>query len=474
MKITQKNTGTWVSKHDCHTGHNLIFKTPDGVEVWAGGRNRNGGWHLMNPLPQLAIAPSETLGMNLLSSKTEVPEGWSCEQHLTNGTPPHFVSLDWPDFSIPKVSKYFWYALLDDIKEFGIKAEIAGDKIVYRWQANGKAMVATAQKTSREQIQATIQGIWNSRYGGAMDKLSGTWDGMWSNLQDTFTRVFKMIGDAGIFDVLKGELQGVLDSLQAMEADGSLKAFAQTVSDQLVSAFRELKTWVMAVDWKQVWGDLKAFGSGVLKVVNALGGLKGVAIAIAAVFSINLVSSLFLLAKGFVGLLAAMGPIGWAIAAIAAGVYLIYDNWDDIVKWFTDKFNSVLAAFDEGFLQGIWKLWEEFNPVTLIMEAFNGLVKYLFGIDLGKIIGDQIRKVTELMPDWMIEGLGLEASQESAPPATVAPPGALAGAGKQNLNGEMVVRFENTPPGVKVEAGKTNQPGVAMEADVGYRSLAMP
>ena len=121
MKITQKNTGTWVSKHDCHTGHNLIFKTPDGVEVWAGGRNRNGGWHLMNPLPQLAIAPSETLGMNLLSSKTEVPEGWSCEQHLTNGTPPHFVSLDWPDFSIPKVSKYFWYALLDDIKEFGIK-----------------------------------------------------------------------------------------------------------------------------------------------------------------------------------------------------------------------------------------------------------------------------------------------------------------------------------------------------------------
>lgn len=121
MKQAKKNTGTWVSKQTCHTGHNLIFKTDDGVEVWAGGRNRNGGWHLMSPLPQLAIAPSETLGMNLLSSKTEVPEGWSCEQHLTNGTAPHFVSLDWPDFSIPKVSKYFWYALLDDIKEFDIK-----------------------------------------------------------------------------------------------------------------------------------------------------------------------------------------------------------------------------------------------------------------------------------------------------------------------------------------------------------------
>ena len=132
------------------------------------------------------------------------------------------------------------------LKEFGIKAEVAGNDIVYRWQENGKAMVATAKKNSREQIQATIEGIWNGRYGGAMDKLSGTWDGMWSNLQDTFTKVFKMIGDAGIFDVLKGELKGVLDALAAMEADGSLKAFAQTVSDELVSAFRELKSWVMA------------------------------------------------------------------------------------------------------------------------------------------------------------------------------------------------------------------------------------
>lgn len=121
MKKMSKENNTWVSKQSCHTGHNLIFKTTDGIEVWAGGRNRNGGWHLMNPLPQLAIAPSETLGAKLLDSGTDVPEGWSCQQHLTNGTPPLFVSLDWPDFSIPKVSKYFWYALVDDIHEHNIK-----------------------------------------------------------------------------------------------------------------------------------------------------------------------------------------------------------------------------------------------------------------------------------------------------------------------------------------------------------------
>ena len=65
----------WVDKSNCHTGHNLIFKTVDGIEVWAGGKNRAGGWHLMNPLPQLAMGPSETLGSYTVGSKTKVPEG---------------------------------------------------------------------------------------------------------------------------------------------------------------------------------------------------------------------------------------------------------------------------------------------------------------------------------------------------------------------------------------------------------------
>lgn len=360
------------------------------------------------------------------------------------------------------------------LKEFGIKAEIAGDDIVYRWQENGKAMVATAKKNSREQIQATIEGIWNGRYGGAMDKLSGTWDGMWSNLQDTFTRVFKMIGDAGIFDVLKGELKGVLEALAAMEADGSLKAFAQAVSDELVGAFRELKSWVMAVDWKAVWSDVRGFARGIGSVVEALGGLKGVAIAVAAVFSINVLASLASLATGFLSLAVAMGPVGWGIAAIAAGAALIYANWDGIVKYFTDKFDAVVAAFDEGFLQGMTRLWLEFNPVNLIIDAFDGLVKYLFGIDLGKIIGDQIKKVTDLMPDWMVKGLSIGGGQVENSPPTVAPKGALASANKQSLSGQMVVKFENTPPGTLVKPMPTSQPGVTMEADVGYRSLAMP
>lgn len=394
------------------------------------------------------------------------------------------------------------------LKEFGIRAEAAGDKIVYRWQENGKAMVATANKNSREQIQATIQGIWNNRYAGAMDKLSTTWDGMWSNLQDTIGKVFNMVGQAGIFDVLKADLSSLLTTIQRMEQDGSLQAFAKAVSDELVGAWKELRGWMLSIDWPQLWKDIKGFASGVRELVSSLGGLKTIAIAIGVIFGVQVLASLvtvggalwgiggtalkvigilggfskaMLVGSKAIGLLVnfaiMLGPVGLVIAAVVAVIaglaYVIYDSWDEIVAYFTGKFDAVVAAFDEGFLQGMVRLWQEFNIVTLIMDAFDGLVKYLFGIDLGKIIGDQIRRVTELMPDWMVEGLSLDTSGgPSEPPGATG--GALAGANRQTLTGAMTVRFENTPPGTLVKPMQSNQPGVAMEADVGYRSLAMP
>ncbi len=122
---TSKTLNAWgsslPSKASCHTGQELIFTSVEGIEVYAGGKNRNGGWHKMNPYPQLAMGPSETLKSYSALDRTVVPEGWSCEQHLSYAEPPLFISLDWPDYSIPAVDKYFWYAVIDDIREHGIK-----------------------------------------------------------------------------------------------------------------------------------------------------------------------------------------------------------------------------------------------------------------------------------------------------------------------------------------------------------------
>ncbi|WP_166359282.1 phage tail tape measure protein [Pseudomonas akapageensis] len=39
------------------------------------------------------------------------------------------------------------------------------------------------------------------------------------------------------------------------------------------------------------------------------------------------------------------------------------------------------------------------------------------------------------------------------------------------LQGEMVMRFENAPPGLRVEPAKTNQPGLSVTPNVGYRTI---
>ena len=105
-----------VSKAACHTGHKHIFTTDNGIEVWAGGKNRVGGWHTMEPYAQVAIGPSETMGEGYAaSSNTEVPEGWSCERHVVVEEPPVMVSIDWPDFGVPNLPVEFWTSLCTDL-----------------------------------------------------------------------------------------------------------------------------------------------------------------------------------------------------------------------------------------------------------------------------------------------------------------------------------------------------------------------
>ena len=43
------------------------------------------------------------------------------------------------------------------------------------------------------------------------------------------------------------------------------------------------------------------------------------------------------------------------------------------------------AAFDEGFIQGVAKVLETFNPAVWIAKGINALIETLFGINLAQI-----------------------------------------------------------------------------------------
>lgn len=202
-----------------------------------------------------------------------------------------------------------------------------------------------------------------------------------------------------------------------------------------------------------------------------------------------------------------LSPVTWfavAIAAIAGLAYVIYKNWDNIVAFFQEKWAGVKAAFSDGIINGIWKVWQEFNPVTLMLEAFNGLVKYLTGWDIAAILGKKLTQavaaIQSALPDWARSLLGIggdvnvSAEQDSEPgqaqvsrsssfaPARSSPPAAQIGqraaqigqqaATQASKPQEVLVKVDmsNLPPGSKVQTSGSQ--GAKFDTNLGYSMMA--
>lgn len=217
------------------------------------------------------------------------------------------------------------------LKEFGIKARVEGDEIVYAYTKNGKEMEARADASSREMIQSTLQGIWNDKYGGAMDDLSKTWIGMWSNIGDQATRFQNKVMASGAFGVLKGEVQTLLDTLNTMDANGELDELAQTISGELVDG---LKT---AFEVGKGLADvLGTVGSAVNSVAELTGGYANLAKIMAAVYLGN---------KAIRG-----------TAAVVGGVKGAANRAQKIWNFGKSKPSSDSPSIPDGFGQDIFKV----------------------------------------------------------------------------------------------------------------------
>ncbi|SFW54235.1 Phage-related minor tail protein [Pseudomonas sp. NFACC09-4] len=207
------------------------------------------------------------------------------------------------------------------------------------------------------------------------------------------------------------------------------------------------------------------------------------------------------------GLAIALTPVGWflaAVVAIGAAAFVIYKNWDQIVSFFEEKWAGVKAAFSDGIINGIVKVWTEYNPITLMMEGFNGLIKYLTGWDLGAILGAKINEavsaIRDGLPDWAKELLGIEGASVTVG-QTGTPEGSAAGsedafsqqgtaasntdlgrraaqigqnAAQQLAQPPQAVRVQvdlnNVPAGSKVKTEGSQ--GATFDTDIGYSMMA--
>lgn len=88
---------------------------------------------------------------------------------------------------------------MDSLKKFGVIAKAQGDDIEFTFQG-----VSTTVKKNAEEISGYLQGIGEVQFAGAAKDQMATLDGALSNMGDSFAGVARVIGEAGLNDLIIG------------------------------------------------------------------------------------------------------------------------------------------------------------------------------------------------------------------------------------------------------------------------------
>lgn len=281
------------------------------------------------------------------------------------------------------------------LKEFGIKAKKTGDKITYEYTQNGQTMTKSASASNRAQIQSTLQAIWNEKYAGSMDRLSKTWNGMWSNLKDSVTRFKKYVmDDSGIFGAMKESLAKLLERINKAFDNGQVKRFGQWVGIVFATIAKAGTIAAEVIDW---------LVEGTVGWEVALSALAAVLAGGFAAAIANTTKLMFGLARGVFAV--NLAAAGWVllIGAIVAGIALIvddYQNWKEgnesligslskDFPWIIDAIHAIEKGFAAVAEFG-QRLWAMLSPslgelgralwtlVSTVAQALWPVIKFLF------------------------------------------------------------------------------------------------
>lgn len=161
------------------------------------------------------------------------------------------------------------------LKSFGIRTEVAGDQITYKWKEDGKELTKTVKKNG-EEITAALMEIFG-RFEGAMDELSKTQGGVIANLGDEWTNFLKLIGEKGYYDDVTRRLNGLKTNIERWGKDGTIDAVATGISNFL-SGTMDIAGHIGSQLWAVGRGAFYA-ASGMTDLISRVTGLNSAASA---------------------------------------------------------------------------------------------------------------------------------------------------------------------------------------------------
>lgn len=300
---------------------------------------------------------------------------------------------------------------LSTLKLFGITAKKNGKYVDYMFAGkDGRMKKYKAVAGNRSSNAAAIDKVVSARFGGSSAAFGKTWDGLMWKLTDAWDNAKLKIMNSGLFDFLTQKLDMVVSLIDRWSADGTIDRWCENISRDLIAT--------MTVAWAVVeklsiagqaifnvldkisgyvggWENmaiillalpvvpaLARMAMGFIQVAQGIGvfiGIGGKAIALfaqlnnfsrlGAAFRL-LLTPIGLVTKSFItmGIAFMSTPLGWvvaAIAAIAAGAYLIYRNWDKIGPWFKNIWAKTKQIFADfwNWVKGLFS-WD--NVFTVI------------------------------------------------------------------------------------------------------------
>ncbi|OHW40857.1 phage tail tape measure protein [Pseudomonas sp. 06C 126] len=246
--------------------------------------------------------------------------------------------------------------------------DIRADAIEGRWQVLQNKLFNT-KSGAGEAVRATMVDVMDA-IGGVLDKVNG-----WVKENPVLTAsLLKIVASVAVLSAVFGGLALMLASI--------------------LGPFLMLRFGLamFGIKLPGIIGIFKVFGT----VLRTLGGIL-IGPLVTALRTVG-IALWGLSANPIVLVIAAV------VAALAAGAYLIYTNWDAVKNYFASAWTEIKAGFSGGIV-GIINTLANFSPIGLIYQAFAGVLSYL-GVDLPSRFTEFGNMIVNGLVNGLLAGLG--------------------------------------------------------------------
>lgn len=301
-----------------------------------------------------------------------------------------------------------------------------------------------------------------------------------------------VLGAALAFGVIRVAMVGAAFAMKALNAVVSMSPLGMVVRGMALAAGFLLANWSTVGPWfSELWGNIEGWGNA------AWQGIQGVWSTVTGFFDgiwTSLVAGAEVAWEGLKGAFLNATPLG-----------LVMKNWEPLVGWFKSLWDRV-KTYIEPITGGLQWLKDKVGGIfgggdekpasppegaSSAGSAAGGLVGRTVGDSMaaaheeresgggpmalgvgGTVAAAQEARASGGGPLGRGVGESVAAYQEArasgggAGLATAASPPQAA-----KLDGDLRIRFEGAPQGMRVESAKTNQSGLSISPSVGYRTL---